>query len=90
MHAELSLGPSIIMLGQRRDSDYDRLAGEPGGDAAYVAVDDIGPLHDRVAASGAEILRPPHETDYGSREFTCRDPGGYLWSFGTYWPTVGG
>lgn len=90
MHAELSLGSSIIMLGQRRDGEYERMAGEPGGEAGYVAVADIGPLFDRIKSSGAEILRPPYDTDYGSREFTCRDPGGYLWSFGTYWPRVEG
>ena len=26
------------------------------------------------------------DTDYGSRDFACRDPEGNLWSFGTYWP----
>jgi uncharacterized glyoxalase superfamily protein PhnB len=29
-----------------------------------------------------------HNTDYGSRDFACRDPEGNLWSFGTYWPKV--
>jgi uncharacterized glyoxalase superfamily protein PhnB len=28
--------------------------------------------------------------DYGSREFTARDPQGVLWSFGTYVPAVDG
>ncbi len=27
-----------------------------------------------------------HNTDYGSRDFACRDPEGNLWSFGTFWP----
>ena len=27
-----------------------------------------------------------HDTDYGSRDFACRDPEGNLWSFGTYRP----
>ena len=26
------------------------------------------------------------DTDYGSRDFICRDPEGYVWCFGTYWP----
>jgi len=25
-----------------------------------------------------------NDTDYGSREFSVRDPEGNLWSFGTY------
>jgi uncharacterized glyoxalase superfamily protein PhnB len=27
------------------------------------------------------------DTDYGSREFSVRDPEGNLWSFGTYNPS---
>jgi uncharacterized glyoxalase superfamily protein PhnB len=26
------------------------------------------------------------DTDYGSREYSVRDPEGHLWSFGTYNP----
>jgi len=29
-------------------------------------------------------LAPPHDTDYGSREFAVRDLEGNLWSLGTY------
>jgi uncharacterized glyoxalase superfamily protein PhnB len=32
----------------------------------------------------ADVIRPLADTDYGSREFTVRDPEGNLWSFGTY------
>jgi len=28
------------------------------------------------------------DTDYGSRDFTVRDPEGNLWAFGTYRPAV--
>jgi uncharacterized glyoxalase superfamily protein PhnB len=24
--------------------------------------------------------------DYGGRDYTCRDPEGHIWSFGTYDP----
>jgi len=37
-----------------------------------------------VTAAGADIIRKPEDTDYGSREFALRDPEGNLWSFGTY------
>jgi len=43
-------------------------------------------LHDRAVAAGAEIVRPLQDTDYGSREFSSRDPEGNHWSFGTYSP----
>lgn len=90
-HAELAYGSSILMLGQIRDDDYGRLVGDPNGrrtDALYVAVDDPDALHARAKAAGAKIETELHNTDYGSRDFACRDPEGNLWSFGTYWPKV--
>lgn len=92
LHAELAFGSSILMLGQARDNEYGRLAGDvdkPRTDAIYIAVDDTDALHGRVEASGAVIEMAPYDTDYGSRDFACRDPEGNLWCFGTYWPKVG-
>ncbi len=91
-HAELAFGSSILMLGRHRDDDYGKLVGDPKGrrtDAIYVAVDDADALHARIQASGATIERELADTDYGSREFACRDFEGNLWSLGTYWPKVG-
>ncbi len=88
-HAELSYGTSMIMLGAVRDDAYGALVGSPGqdgGKSLYVAVGDIDALHDRVLASGVRIEEGLVDRDYGSREFTCRDPEGNLWCFGTYWP----
>lgn len=92
MHAELALGSSIIMLGQARPGAYADMAGPvdtPRTDAIYVAVADADDLFARMTAAGTQIVQPPYQTDYGSREFACRDPEGNLWSFGTYWPSVG-
>jgi uncharacterized glyoxalase superfamily protein PhnB len=90
-HAELMFGSSILMLGQSRPDEYDRLVGDLNGrrtDTLYVAVDDTKALHERAKAAGAKIEVALHDTDYGSRDFACRDPEGNLWSFGTYWPKV--
>ena len=40
-----------------------------------------GPL-----AAGAEILMPPTDQDYGSRDFVAKDHEGNVWCFGTYQP----
>jgi uncharacterized glyoxalase superfamily protein PhnB len=91
VHAELAVGTSLVMLGQARDGDYDALVGDLRGrrtDAVYIAVDDADAIHARVVASGARIEMELTQTDYGSREFACRDPEGNLWSIGTYWPKV--
>jgi len=88
-HAELILGSSILMLGQARDDEYGKLVGPVEGrrtDGLYLATEDADALHARVKAAGAEIVRPLTDTDYGSRDFACRDPEGNLWNFGTYWP----
>ena len=88
-HAELAYGSSLLMLGQSRDDEYGRLVGDISGrrtDSLYVAVTDPDALHARAKAFGAKIELELHDTDYGSRDFACRDPEGNLWTFGTYWP----
>jgi len=88
-HAELTLGSSMIMLGQVRDDDYGRMVGGPaegGGKSVYVAVEDTDAVFARARDAGATILEEPVDRDYGSRDFICADPEGNIWSFGTYWP----
>ncbi len=80
-HAQVSLGPGIVMLGQG-DPDH------PLSQGIYVAVDDVDAHYERAKAAGAEIVREIENTDYESREYTARDPEGHLWSFGTYHPKV--
>lgn len=89
-HSQLALGSAMIMLGSARDDEFGKIAGRPGnpgdGTSVYIAVDDVDGLHDRVKAAGGEITWPLNDTDYGSREFGCRDPEGLYWHFGSYWP----
>jgi len=85
-HAELAwpLGGGV-MIGSIREVDpATDWSPQPGTFGAYVVADDIDALHTRVATAGAEITRPPHDTDYGSRDFALKDPEGNTWSFGTY------
>jgi uncharacterized glyoxalase superfamily protein PhnB len=71
-----------IMLGQDREGgNWDR---RPGTGGAYVVTADTDGVHARAVAAGAEIVEPPVERDYGSRDFVARDPEGNLWSFGSY------
>ena len=79
-HAEMSLGPGIIMFGP----------GDPASQGVYVAVEDVEAHYKQARAAGAEITREIEDTDYGSREYTARDPEGHVSSFGSYSPEVGG
>jgi uncharacterized glyoxalase superfamily protein PhnB len=85
VHAQLSwpLGGGV-MLGSTRADAGDHWPAEPGSTACYVVTDDPDRLHDRAVAAGAEVVAPLHDTDYGSRDFSVRDPEGNRWSFGTY------
>jgi uncharacterized glyoxalase superfamily protein PhnB len=71
------------MLGSEGAGDP-RVHCPPGSGATYVATDDIDARFERAVAAGAEVVRPPGDTDYGSREFSVRDPGRNIWSLGTY------
>lgn len=82
-HAQLSwpLGGGI-MVGSVREGPSP--TSQPGTFGAYVVTDDPDALFARASAAGAEIVDGLHETDYGSRDFSVRDPEGNRWSFGTY------
>ncbi len=83
-HAELSYGPSILMLGSDRD---DPLMGRKAGQGwIYMAVEDPDRHCDAARAAGAEIVTETYDTDYGSRDYTARDLEGNVWHFGTYRP----
>lgn len=73
-----------VMLGSARDDAASRDGFTPRLGVIYAVTGDADALHDHAAAAGAEIVVALHDTDYGSRDFTARDPEGVRWSFGTY------
>lgn len=84
-HAQLCWPPGGgVMLGSTRDTPDHTWPVQPGTTGCYVVTDDPDGVHARAVAAGAEITDPPHDTDYGSRDFAARDPEGNRWSFGTY------
>jgi len=85
-HAELHYAGEWIMLGSTTDGSDGRMAFDHGPASTYVVVDDPDAHHERALAAGAEIVRELTDQDYGSREYSARDPEGNLWSFGTYRP----
>jgi uncharacterized glyoxalase superfamily protein PhnB len=91
-HAELTLNGGMIMLGSARDDEYGRGFKSPSDlgnvetRGAYIVVTDADAVYARAKEAGGKLVREIQNTDYGSREFTVKDPEGHSWSVGTYDP----
>lgn len=89
VHAQMRLGTALVMLGPDHQDDrygmHSPLALNGTNQCVYIALDgDVDGAHAHVKATGTEIITEPYDTPYGSREFTCRDPEGHVWSIGSY------
>ena len=82
----------MIMLGTLRDEEFVSVVKIPkdiGGantQSAYIIVDEIDAHYEHARANGAEIVNDIRDQHYGGRGYTCRDPEGYIWNFGSYDP----
>ncbi|WBO67170.1 VOC family protein [Streptomyces camelliae] len=90
MHAELVQGHGAVMIGSKgRGGRFDAAMIGAGPAGVYIVVDDVDAHHQRALEHGVEILLPPTDQDYGSRDYMARDLEGNIWSFGTYAPEIG-
>lgn len=95
-HAQLTCAAGMIMLGSVRDTAFDRLQKPPGSaggvntQSPYIVIDDVDAHYRRAVAAGADIVMSPEDQDYGGRLYSCRDPEGHLWNFGSYNPWLPG
>lgn len=90
-HAQLTRGDAMIMLGSARDDAFGALQSTARSlsgvsQSVYIIVDDVDALCAKARAAGAEITIEPKDEDYGGRVFSCRDPEGQLWNFGSHDP----
>ena len=92
LHAELTLGNGMVMLGTGKDDEYSRKFKSPdelGGAetcSIYIVVADADVAFAQAAATGATVTRALQDTPYGSREFSVKDLEGHSWTAGTYDP----
>ncbi len=65
-------------------ADNPAAAGELGGRSIvlFIAVEDLGSVERAVA--GAPVVKPRHETFYGSTEIYVREPGGHTVGFAQF------
>ena len=91
-HAQLTYGQGMIMLGEVRDDEFGRRIAQPGDiggretQCACVTVNDCKAHYLQAVSAGAVIVDDYAEKEYGGAGYSCRDPEGHLWYFGSYDP----
>lgn len=95
-YAQLMCGGGIIMLCPVEGSGLDTIMAQPdevGGletQSCYLVVGDADAHYAHAKNAGAQIVLDIKGNDAGRRGYSCRDPEGHIWSFGTYDPWANG
>lgn len=89
VHAQLRMGEGLLFLGPDDVADkygmHSPLALNGTNQCVCVGLDGDIDAHCAAAReAGAAIVTEPYDTPYGAREYSCRDPEGHVWCFGTY------
>ena len=91
-HAQLTFGNGMIMLSSVSDNEWGRRIVQPdeiGGretQCACLIVSAPDAHYAMAKAAGAVIVDDIKDNDYGGRGYSCRDPEGHVWWFGSYDP----
>ncbi len=91
-HAQLIFGNAMIMLGSANNNAFHALVQSPmesggiGSQSVYIIVANVDAHYQTAIAAGAVIVIAIQDEDYGGRGYSCRDPEGHVWSFGSYDP----
>jgi uncharacterized glyoxalase superfamily protein PhnB len=94
-YAELTIGSGMLMVAPIEDTPFGKLMVQPdeiGGvetQVCYLCVDNARAHYRRAKAAGAVIVLDPDDEANRGRGYSCRDPEGHVWNFGTYDPWVG-
>ena len=83
-HAELRLGPVVVMLVDEHPEYGIRspLAFGGTGLTLHLHVDNVDALTARARSAGATVLREPEDHGHGERQSRVRDPFGHEWLLG--------
>ena len=92
-HAQLVFGNGMIMLGSADNrSEWGKQITQPQDidlretQRPCVIVTHADAHYAQAKASRATIVMEIADQDYGGRGYSCRDPEGHLWWFGSYDP----
>lgn len=93
LHAQLTFGSGMVMLGSASNqSEWGRQIAQPDEtglretQSPCVIVHDVDAHYARAIAAGARVVQDIADQGYGGRGYSCRDPEGHLWWFGSYDP----
>jgi len=85
VHGEVRAGDRRIWLHAVSTEHHLATPAEVGSASGgiVVHVDDVDAHFERVSATGANVLRPPTDEDYGQCEYGVADPEGHSWWIAT-------
>lgn len=93
IHAELKLGNTMIMLGEHNGpGPYKKLIIHPNDtegrstQSPYVIINNVREHYENAVKKGAKIALDFKVQEYGGESYSCNDPEGHLWNFGSYDP----
>lgn len=91
-HAQLKFGNGMIMLGSAQNDEFGKLQKPLGStqqtvaQSPYIIITDVDAHYEKAVSKGAKVEHEPEDQPQGGRLYTCRDPEGNLWNFGSYDP----
>ena len=79
--AQITVGAGAVVLvaADPRERQLRESFGRARGIMARVA--DVDRHHAQTRRAGADVVSPPSDHPYGERQYSCRDLGGYVWTF---------
>jgi len=83
IHGEVRAGDQRIWLHAASGGLTTPKASGSASGGIVVHVADVDAHFAQVEASGATIVRPPTDEDYGQREYSVQDPEGHAWYIAT-------
>ena len=82
-HAEMQLGPAVLMLSDPfPEYGLHAPTSDDMGTTLHLHVANADAMAERAVAAGAEMLMPPTDQFYGERSCRLRDPYGHTWLLG--------
>src|SRR6185436_16315567 len=86
MHAELTIGDSLIFLAEENPQSKTKIPKETNGNSIslYVFLPDVDDTIRKAVRDGASLVMPAQDMFYGDRVGCIEDPFGYTWVLGTH------